>query len=287
MVSMDVEKLISDVKLSSVVPAKITGADKVHEFTNMDLVMKLHYIKGLYFFNSDAVEGLNIYDFKKPMFHFLELYYEASGRIRRSEDGGGRPFIKCNDGGVRIIEAKSSKTIEKWLAMNDSSVNDQLVYDQVLGPELGFAPLVFIQFTWFKCGGMSIGLSWAHVLGDVFSASKFINIWAQIMAGHQLPPQSLNNSRTNKFINNPLLSTVENLPYSIKRVDPVGDHWRITNTCKMISHSFHITEKQLNQHISKIFGPKQSAKVKPFDVISATMWKILAKVRGNQQSLEL
>ncbi|OIT34331.1 protein eceriferum 1 [Nicotiana attenuata] len=126
---------------------------------------------------------------------------------------------------------------------------------------------------------MSIGLSWAHVLGDVFSASNFINMWAQIMAGHQLPPQSLNNSRTNKFIN-PLLSTVENLPFSLKRVDPVGDHWRITNTCKMISHSFHITEKQLNQHISKIFGPKQSAKVKPFDVISATMWKILAKVRG-------
>lgn len=142
---MDVEKLISDIKSSSVVPAKITGADKVHEFTNMDLVMKLHYIKGLYFFSSDAVEDLNIYDFKKPMFHFLELYYETSGRIRRSEDGGGRPFIKCNDGGVRIIEAKSSKTIEEWLVMNDSSVNDQLVYDQVLGPELGFAPLVFIQ----------------------------------------------------------------------------------------------------------------------------------------------
>ncbi|XP_016447289.1 protein ECERIFERUM 2 [Nicotiana tabacum] len=276
---MDVEKLISDIKSSSVVPAKITGADKVHEFTNMDLVMKLHYIKGLYFFSSDAVEDLNIYDFKKPMFHFLELYYETSGRIRRSEDGGGRPFIKCNDGGVRIIEAKSSKTIEEWLVMNDSSVNDQLVYDQVLGPELGFAPLVFIQFTWFKCGGMSIGLSWAHVLGDVFSASNFINIWAQIMGG-QLPPQSLNNSRTNNKFINPLLSTVDKLPFSLKKVDPVGDHWRITNSCKMISHSFHITEKELNQHISKIFGPKQSAKVKPFDVISATMWKILAKVRG-------
>ncbi|XP_059286092.1 protein ECERIFERUM 2 [Lycium ferocissimum] len=275
------EKLISDVRLSSVVPATITGDDKVHEFTNMDLIMKLHYIKCLYFFKNDVVEGLDIHDLKNPMFQLLELYYHASGRIRRSGGGddGGRPFIKCNDSGVRIVEAKCrNKTIDEWLAMimNDASVNEELVYDQVLGPDLGFAPLVFIQFTWFKCGGMSIGLSWAHVLGDAFSASNFLNIWAQIMAG-QLPPQFLNKPTiTNKFINSPLLlSTVEKLPFSIKRVNPVGDHWKLTNTCKMQSHSFHITQKLLNQLIFKVCGTK----VKPFDAICATVWKILAKVR--------
>ncbi|KAK4354748.1 hypothetical protein RND71_026942 [Anisodus tanguticus] len=282
---MGVEKLISDVKLSSVVPASITGDDKVHEFTNMDLVMKLHYIKGVYFFKNDAVEGLHIPDLKQPMFQLLELYYQTSGRIRRS--GGGdnscRPFIKCNDSGVRIVEAKcSNKTIDEWLAMNNACANEELSYDQVLGPDLGFAPLVYIQFTWFKCGGLSIGLSWAHVLGDAFSASNFLNIWGQIMAG-QFPPNKFLNkpTRTNKFINIPLLlSTVGKLPFSLKKVDPVGDHWKITNTCKMQSHSIHITQKQLNQLISKVYGTK----VKPFDVICATIWKILAKVRGEYSS---
>ncbi|KAG5573365.1 hypothetical protein H5410_063131 [Solanum commersonii] len=284
-----VEKLISDVKLSSVVPGRITGDDKLqHEFTNMDLIMKLHYIKALYFFKNDAVEGLHIHDLKLPMFNLLELYYPTSGRIRRYDDsdgGGGRPFIKCNDGGVRIVEAKcKNKTIDEWLAMNDNDHDEELVYDQLLGPELGFSPLVFIQFTWFKCGGMSIGLSWAHILGDSFSASNFLNMWAKIMVGQLISPQFLHKStNTNKLINNNpiLLSIVGKLPFSLKRVDPVGDHWKITNTIKMQSHSFHITPKQLNQLISKVCG---TYKVKPFDVICATMWKMLAKVRGEYSS---
>ncbi|MCD7448226.1 hypothetical protein HAX54_039987 [Datura stramonium] len=131
---------------------------------------------------------------------------------------------------------------------------------------------------------MSIGLSWAHVLGDAFSASNFINVWAQIMDGQLSPQLFLDKStRTNYKLNNniPILSIVGNLPFSLKRVDhPVGDHWKITNTCKMQSHSFHITQNQLNQLIPKFCGTK----VKPFDAICATMWKILAKVRGKYSS---
>ncbi|KAM3338065.1 protein ECERIFERUM 2 [Capsicum galapagoense] len=282
---MDVEKVISDVRISSVVPAKITVDDKIHhELTNMDIIMKLHYIKALYFFKNDVVQGLHIHDLKLPMFQLLQLYYETSGRIRRSNDDndGGRPYIKCNDSGVRIVEAKcKSKTIDEWLMdMNIDASYEELVYHQVLGPDLGFSPLVFIQFTWFKCGGMSIGLSWAHVLGDAFSASNFLNMWAQIMDG-QPSPQFLDKStRTNKLINNPILSTVKKLPFSLKRVDPVGNHWKLTNTCKMQSHSFHITQKKLNQLVSNVCGTK----VKPFDVICATIWKFLANVRREYSS---
>lgn len=127
---------------------------------------------------------------------------------------------------------------------------------------------------------MSIGLSWAHVLGDAFSASNFLNMWAQIMDG-QPSPQFLDKStRTNKLIKNPILSTVKKLPFSLKRVDPVGDHWKLTNTCKMQSHSFHITQKKLNQLVSNVCGTK----VKPFDVICATIWKFLANVRREYSS---
>ncbi|WP_411026270.1 acyltransferase, partial [Salmonella sp. s58078] len=93
------------------------------------------------------------------MFEWLDLYYPASGRIRRSENG--RPFIKCNDGGVRIVEAKCDRSIDEWLGSKDRCKNDeQLVPSQVLGPELEFSPLVYLQFTRFICGGLSVGLSW-------------------------------------------------------------------------------------------------------------------------------
>ena len=43
-----------------------------------------------------------------------------------------------------------------------------------------------MQVTRFKCGGISLGMSWAHILGDAFSASDFINSWCQYMASHKL-----------------------------------------------------------------------------------------------------
>ncbi|KAL3504876.1 hypothetical protein ACH5RR_034717 [Cinchona calisaya] len=271
------ETLVSDVRLSSVVPASITGEDKVQELTNMDLIMKLHYIKGIYFFSSDAARGLTIHDLKKPMFECLALYSPLSGRIRKSEpENNCKPFIKCNDSGVRVVEAKCSKTLDEWLEeiLNDSCLNDQLIYHQPLGPDSGFTPLVFIQFTWFKCGGISIGLSWAHILGDAFSASQFINIWGQFLNG-QLPIQQIDDMPSTRKKNNPL-PQVAKVPFSIQRVqlDSVCDKWLVSNNCNMGYHSFHLTAKQINHLI-------QAAKsMKPFEAISAIMWKSLAKVRG-------
>lgn len=128
-------------RLSSVVPAKVTGDNKDFELTNMDLALKLHYIKAVYFFQSEAVRGVSAHDLKEPMFRCLEFYFTASGRIRRSEETG-RPFIKCNDGGVRVVEAQCDKTVHEWLASND---HHSLAYDQVLGPDLPFSPLIFVQ----------------------------------------------------------------------------------------------------------------------------------------------
>ena len=135
--------MVSDIRLSTVVPATVSDENNAYELTNMDLVMKLHYIHGVYFFTSEAVQGFSIQDLKKPMFPLLDLYFMASGRVRRSETG--RPFIKCNDSGVRIVEAKSDKTIDEALAMEDHSFHHGLVYHQALGPDLSFSPLVYIQ----------------------------------------------------------------------------------------------------------------------------------------------
>lgn len=142
------ENLVYNKKISTVVPARMTPEEKsIHHLTNIDLAMKLHYIRGVYFFESKAVEGLVILDIKKAFFQLLNVYFPASGRVRRSEEGGGRPTIRCNDSGVRIVEAQSSKKLEEWMDMikDDHSLNDHLVYKHVLGPDLGFSPLVFVQ----------------------------------------------------------------------------------------------------------------------------------------------
>ncbi|PSS31577.1 Protein ECERIFERUM like [Actinidia chinensis var. chinensis] len=275
------ESPVHDLKLSSVVPARTTGDDKIHELTNTDLAMKLHYIKALYFFNSDAARGIDIFTLKKPMFYLLDRHVAVSGRIRRRPDDG-RPLIKCNDGGVRTVEARCGRTVDEWLATDDRTVDDRLVYSEPLGPDLGFSPLVYVQFTWFKCGGLSVGLSWAHILGDAFSASAIINMWGQIMAGH-VPPQPLKVPNTTNNCQFPH-SSISQKPFSLKMVDPVGDCWKIANSCEMKSHSFHVTTRTLDRIVSSTSGLNLAAKHQYFRVIMALMWKSLAKIRGESDS---
>ena len=131
-------------KLSSVVPGAVTGDEVIHELSNMDLAMKLHYLRTVYFFKaSEVIEGLGILKLKEPIFAMLNFFYLVAGRIRRTESG--RPFIRCNDSGVRVIEAQCDKTIDEWLESEHSSLDGQLAADKVLGPDLPFAPLVYIQ----------------------------------------------------------------------------------------------------------------------------------------------
>ena len=137
------EKLVYGIKLSSIGPGRSTGSDTVHDLSNMDLAMKLHYLKVVYFFNSHAAQGLTILRMKETMFDWLNEYYYTSGRLRRLESG--RPYIKCNDCGSRFIEAQCEKTIDEFLEMKDSSLQNLLVSQQVIGPELSFSPLVLIQ----------------------------------------------------------------------------------------------------------------------------------------------
>ncbi|XP_010277517.1 PREDICTED: protein ECERIFERUM 1-like [Nelumbo nucifera] len=279
MAPAEVEDPVYDIKLSSVVPASITGEDRVHEFSSMDLALKLHYLRGLYFFKSNMVQGLTIYDYKKHLFKWLEINGVLSGRIRRSESG--RPSIKCNDGGVRVIEAQCSNTLDQWLEMNDYSLHRRLFPNQVLGPDLGFSPLILVQFTWFKCGGVSVGLSWAHVLGDPFSASRLINIWAQMLSD-RLPPKSFNLPKAEpkpQMPETPVHDGSE--PVSVKQVEPVGEHWLVANNCQMETFSFQLTSAELTNLHSKMRN--QTGKTPTFESLSAIIWQSLARVRGKPE----
>lgn len=137
------ENLVYGLRLSSVGAGKIAGSNMVHDPSGMDLAMKLHYLRGVYFFSSQAAEGLSVTKIKEALFDWLCPYYRALGRFRRSESSG-RPYMKCNDCGARFIEAESDKTIEEWIGM-DWSLHKLLVSNQIIGPELFFSPLVLFQ----------------------------------------------------------------------------------------------------------------------------------------------
>ncbi|GER41659.1 HXXXD-type acyl-transferase family protein [Striga asiatica] len=223
---MEEKGLIYDVKLSSVGPGNVTGPDSIFEPGSMGLAMKLHYLRGVYYLERPAFEGLSTLEIKEPMFTWLNQYPPTCGRFRRAESG--RPYVKCNDCGL----------------------------------------------TKFKCGAAAVGLSWAHVLGDAFSAAEYMNSLGRVATGCG-PYRPINLSHTTpKPVNSNGRPKVVAEPLSIKRVDPVGDNWTHSSSIKMETFSFNLTHMQLSQIQTKLGGEFSS-----FEAISAIMWKCIAKTR--------
>lgn len=127
-----------------------------------------------------------------------------------------------------------------------------------------------------------MGLSWAHLLGDVLSSSTFIKTWAQIMAGH-VPEKPLHLPSCAKLPedSSPHL-VIPKRPFSAKELDPVGNHWKLNvNNCQnMRTHSFSVTSKQLDLLMSNTCG-KKAAYFSRFEILSAVIWKSLSRIREN------
>ncbi|TKY59968.1 hypothetical protein E2542_SST17063 [Spatholobus suberectus] len=71
-------------------------------------------------------------------------------------------------------------------------------------------------------------------------------------------------------------------PVSVKRIDPVGDHWIPANNNKMDTFSFHLTSSQLNNLQAQIWGPSLN-QAPPFESLCAMIWHCVAQVRGGSE----
>ncbi|KAI3668752.1 hypothetical protein L1987_88235 [Smallanthus sonchifolius] len=265
---------IFDIKISTVGPGYVSGHGAVQELTGMDLAMKLHYIRTVYYFPSQAFEGFTILNIKETMFYWMNHAYIPCGRFRKSDSG--RPYVKCNDCGVRLTEARCNMSLDEWLESRDDARHKFVVPSQVLGPDLLYSPPVLMQLTKFKCGGIAVGVSWAHVLGDIFTAAAFMNLWGQA-TNNKYPTQPLIMAYSNSEAQNSK-SPVKD-PLSVKRVGPVGDHWVTSNDTKMETYSFYVPWAELTRIQSKICGDKDHQQIPPFESICAVVWQCVAKIK--------
>ncbi|CAM8893366.1 unnamed protein product [Rhodiola kirilowii] len=285
----EASELVYGFRLSSVGPANVTGTDVVYEPSSLDQAMRLHYLRQVCYFKMDSTvadyqqaseQMALIYKIKETMFKWLNQYFMVNGRFRRSD--AGWPFIKCNDCGTRFIEAKCPKTLDDWLDLTreSSSLHKLVVPNKIIGPEPLFSPPVLLQFTWFKCGGLALGLSWAHILGDPFTATDFLNMCGLLFSGEKPGPIPIFPKASTLLPRkeNPTPSAI--LPGSLKRVDPVGDNWfGAPSGCNMDTYSFHISPTQLADLQSQIVSKNVGTEIPTFELLAAVFWKSIARIR--------
>ncbi|KAK6231591.1 hypothetical protein SCA6_001664 [Theobroma cacao] len=257
--------------------------------SNLDLVMIMYHISTVYFYKPNG--STNIFDtkvLKESLSKILVPFYPIAGRLGYDENG--RLEIICNAKGVLFTEAESSSIIDDLVQdFTDGSKVPQLVPKIDCSGGISSYPLLGLQVTTFKCGGISLGVAVQHTLLDGSSGLHFINSWANTVGG--LSPSiapfldrtllRARNPPTPKFHHvefepSPSLQTMFSTSESQQSPKP------------SIVSVFKITTDQLNTLKAKVNENSNSnTKYSIYSILTAHIWRCATKARDLLEDQQL
>lgn len=177
-------------KSSMVGPATETPTHHIW-LSPLDLqMMRSKHSAFVYFYKSNiSSDSFKPQVLKDALSNVLVPFYPAAGRYGRDENG--RIEIICNAEGALFVEAEASIMLDDLDYFAPNVNFDQLFPFIDYSKDISSYPLVLIQVTRFKCGGMSLGVRTHHTLVDGPSAVHFLTRWCDMAKGNKsidVPP---------------------------------------------------------------------------------------------------
>ncbi|KAF8369822.1 hypothetical protein HHK36_032157 [Tetracentron sinense] len=158
--------------------------------SNLDILAPRKHTPTVYFYRPNG--GLSFFSpetLKSALAKILVLFYPFAGRL--GVDQNGRIEINCNGDGALFAKAEAESTIDEFGDFTPSMKTRELLIPQV-DPSEGDSPcpLLLLQVTFFKCGGVCLGIGVHHTLSDGAASLQFINSWSDTARGLNvtLPP---------------------------------------------------------------------------------------------------
>ncbi|KAM5583505.1 shikimate O-hydroxycinnamoyltransferase [Rosa sericea] len=161
--------------------------------SNIDLVQRTTHTPLVYFYKPSDIAGAgkdnNFFDMrvlKDALSKALVPFYPLAGRLRQQKDEGenGRIEIDCNAEGALFAVANSSSCIDDF-----GNFAPTPEFGRRLIPTIDYSsgissfPLLLVQITYLKCGGVVLGLGVDHRVSDGLSTFHFINTWSDMARG--------------------------------------------------------------------------------------------------------
>ncbi|CAI0394632.1 unnamed protein product [Linum tenue] len=257
--------------------------------SNLDLVHGRIHLPLLFLYKRDP-NSLASHDFfdarllKEALSQALVPFHPLAGRLARDEKG--RIEVDCNDEGVLFREAEAPE-------IGLDEIDDFMPASELLKAELlkllpsvdysrGISsyPLLLLQVTRFRCGGVSLGIGTHHSLVDGESAMSLINAWANTARGFP-PVVSPFLDRTILRARNPPAPKFHHSEYDPSPVLINGTPNRTENPTAMAVLTF--TPDQLNA-LRKQVNPNQYSKSKAgystYQILTAHIWRCVSRARG-------
>ncbi|KAL5699885.1 shikimate O-hydroxycinnamoyltransferase [Ranunculus cassubicifolius] len=270
--------MIIEVKESTMVlPAEDTPQKSLWN-SNVDLVVPRMHTPSVYFYRPNG--SPNFFDtsvLKEALSKALVQFYPMGGRLKRDEDG--RIEINCNGAGVLFVDAIADGVVDDYGDFAPTLELRQLIPAVDYSGDISSYPLLVLQVTHFKCGGVSLGVGMQHHVADGASGLHFINTWSDIARGHGLtvPPFI---DRTLLKARDPPTPAFKHIEYqpppSLKMPSPLPSH-QSTSTAVAI---FKITHEQLSILKSKSKEGENTVSYSSYEMLSGHVWRSVCKARG-------
>ncbi|CAI0381083.1 unnamed protein product [Linum tenue] len=253
---------------SLVPPAQSREKGSVYFLSNVDDVFCI--IRIVYCFKSDRRRGSDCAAevIRDALGKVLVHYYPMAGRLVLSPEG--KPTLNCSGEGVVFVEAEADCGLEDvdFSRPFDRFAREKLVvYDLPGVPDKFEIPLI-AQVTRFKCGGLVVGISFNHLLGDGQAIAEFVNSWSETARGLPLsvPP----------FLDRTILRsrTPPKIEFRHSEFEPLQHHKSSAADEQITTHRYiRLTPEMIKRAKSNAIGATLSNHYSTYEAIFAFAWR--------------
>nr|GEY86742.1 chloramphenicol acetyltransferase-like domain-containing protein [Tanacetum cinerariifolium] len=259
-----------------VMPAEETPKIKLWN-SNLDLLVSKYHTLTVYFYlpNRDSSNFFNTKVMKHALSKVLVVFYPVAGRFKENQDG--RIDIDCQGQGVLFVEAESDCVIDD---LGDFAPRLEFLkliptVDYSLG--IDSYPILLLQVTRFKCGGVSLGVGMHHRIADGLSAQHFLNSWSEMARGLGLTlspflDRTLLRSRDPP---QPVFEHIEYLPPPPMRLWPLK-----FSSDETVTSIFKLTQYQIRILKAKSKEDGNTIRYSSYEMLAGHIWKTVCKARG-------
>lgn len=247
--------------------------------SNVDLVVPNFHTPSVYFYRPNG--SPNFFEpkvLKDALSKALVPFYPMAGRLKRDDDG--RIMIDCNGAGVLFVEGESDGVVDDFGDFAPTLELRQLIPAVDYSQDISSYALLVLQVTYFKCGGVSLGVGMQHHAADGFSGLHFINTWSDMARGLDLtiPPFIDRNLLRARDPPQPKYHHIEYQPPPALKVSSEYEKSDAVSTTSV--SIFRLTQDQIYALKAK---SKEAGNVKSYssyEMLAGHVWRSVCKARG-------
>lgn len=225
-------------------------------------------------------------------------FYPLAGHLRwtLNDHHKGRLELDCDGHGVAFFEVEFDVELVEFGDFVPSTPNYQNLFPSIdCSVPIHEQPVLFVQLTRFKCGGISLSLSFSHVVADGLSMAHFVTEWARVsreepmqkMPCHVRNPSRI--TRTTQVFDHS--TDFLYLPRLLIEKPTSDDHQEVKNMIERTVISLKLSKYQvekLRKFASDNIQNDEGKRVvyTRYEVLAAHIWRCMTKVRKNKDEQE-